>query len=172
MRHEHYELANDLRFTYLKQGYKRKSLTPNIPFLQGYQGNVCFYCGEPMAPDDVQVDHVLPRQVVQHDEVWNLVLAHSLCNGLKQDRLVGRHFIRKLIARNENIMGSNHPWKARIASALGGTPQARSSTVTMHYEKVKLILGADYWGGSPSYNPERDPFYARLITVLNNGTVA
>jgi len=123
-----------------------------------------------MAANDIHVDHVLPRQVVQHDEIWNLALAHSLCNGLKRDRLVGPHFIRKLIARNENITGSNHPWKARIALALGNTPQARSSTLTKHYERVKLILGADYWGGSPSYTPECDPFYARLITVLNNGT--
>src|SRR5215207_5312713 len=135
-----------LRLTYLTQGYKRKSLTSNIPFLQGYQGNACFYCGEPMAANDIHVDHVLPRQVVQHDEIWNLALAHSLCNGLKQDRLVGPHFIRKLIARNENITGSSHPWKARIALALGNTPQARSSTLTQHYEQVKLILGAGYWG--------------------------
>lgn len=32
-RHEHYNLANDLRFTYLANGHKRKSLTSNIPFL-------------------------------------------------------------------------------------------------------------------------------------------
>ena len=62
--HEHYELANDLRLTYLANGHKRKSLTSNIPFLQGYQGNACFYCSEPMVPDDIHVDHVLPRQVV------------------------------------------------------------------------------------------------------------
>jgi 5-methylcytosine-specific restriction endonuclease McrA len=169
-RHEHYELANDLRLTYLANGHKRKSLTSNIPFLQGYQGNACFYCGEPMAPDDIHVDHVLPRQVVHHDEVWNLVLTHSLCNGLKSDRVVGEHFMHKLIARNENIMGSNHPWKARIASSLGSNPQARSRTLMKHYDQVKLILRDNYWGGSAFYNPESDPFYTRLITVLNNGS--
>lgn len=121
-----------------------------------------------MAPDDIHVDHVLPRQVVHHDEVWNLVLAHSLCNSLKSDRVVGEHFMRKLIARNENIMGSNHPWNARIASSLGGNSQARSRSLMKHYELVKLILRNNYWGGSASYNPESDPFYGRLITVLNN----
>jgi 5-methylcytosine-specific restriction endonuclease McrA len=167
-RHEHYELANDLRLTYLANGHKRKSLTSNIPFLQGYQGNTCFYCGEPIAPHDIHVDHVLRRQVVHHDEVWNLVLVHSLCNSRKSDCAVGERFMRKLIARNENIMGSNHPWKARIASALGSTPQIRSRTLRKHYEQVKLILGDNYWGGSASYNPESDPFYGRLITMLNN----
>ncbi|EHE7894569.1 HNH endonuclease [Vibrio parahaemolyticus] len=162
-----FKLANDIREIYLKDGYERKSLTNNIPFLSGYQGNTCFYCGEAM-DSDIHVDHVLPRQVINHDEIWNLVLAHGDCNLLKSDRLVGGHFITKLIARNENIMGSNHPWKAQIQAALGTTPKRRSSTLRHHYDNVKMVLGKYYWGGSDSYNPATDPFYRRLITVLNN----
>jgi len=162
-----FKLANDIREIYLKDGYKRKTLTNNIPFLSGYQGNTCFYCGEQMGCD-IHVDHVLPRQVVNHDEIWNLVLAHSDCNLLKSDRLVGEHFIRKLIARNENIMGSNHPWKAQIQLSLGSTPKRRASGLRHHYDNVKTVLGRYYWGGADSYNPETDPFYRRLITVLNN----
>ena len=163
-----YLLANDIRSTYLATGYERKTLTNNRPFLQGYQGNVCFYCGEPLL-EDVHVDHVLPREVVCHDELWNLVLAHGFCNESKQDRVVGPHFIEKLIQRNENIMGSNHPWRHKIQEQLGPTPKARRSALEHHYENVKTVKGADYWGGSASYNPATDPFYARLITVLNNG---
>lgn len=162
-----FELANDIREIYLKFGYERKPLTSNIPFLSGYQGNVCFYCGEPM-DNDIHVDHVLPRQVINHDEVWNLVLAHGDCNLLKSDRLVGEHFMRKLIARNENIMGSNHPWKSKIQTALGTTPKRRASTLTAHYDNMKTVLGRYYWGGNESYNPASDPFYKRLITALNN----
>lgn len=164
-----YELANDLRLIYLESGYDRKSLTTNIPFLQGYQGNICFYCGEAISASDIHVDHVLPRQVIKHDEIWNLVLSHGLCNEQKSDKLVGEHFIRKLIARNENIIGSNHPWKRKIILALGQTPRDRGAELRVHYERVKSILGPYYWGGIPSYNPESDPFYRRLITVLNNG---
>lgn len=160
-------LANDIREIYLKDGYERKALTHNIPFLSGYQGNVCFYCGEPMG-DDIHVDHVLPRQVINHDEIWNLVLSHGDCNLLKSDRLVGQHFVEKLIARNENIMGSNHPWKAKIQSALGSTPKRRASRLNIHYGNMKSVLGRYYWGGSESYNPANDPFYRRLITALNN----
>jgi hypothetical protein len=166
---ESYILANDLRLTYLENGYKRKNLTSNIPFLQGYQGNVCFYCGEEIAAGDIHVDHVLPRQVLHHDDIWNLVLAHSFCNEHKSDKLVGDHYITKLIARNENIMGSSHPWKQKIMSILCSTPYARRTALQANYDKVRAILGAHYWGGLPHYNPESDPFYKRLITVLNNG---
>ena len=162
-----YELANSVREIYLADAYDRKPLAPTIPFLEGYQGNACFYCGEAL-DGDIHVDHVLPRQVLNHDEIWNLVLSHSHCNMLKSDRLVGDHFITKLIARNENIMGSNHPWKAKISDALGTTPRARAKALQYHYDNVKLALGSNFWGGVEGYNPSTDPFYRRLITELNN----
>lgn len=165
---ENFSLANDVREIYLINGTAgRQNLTSNIPFLSGYQGNSCFYCGETLT-DDVHVDHVLPRQVVNHDEIWNLVLTHSNCNLLKADKLVGEHFIEKLIARNENIMGSNHPWRNKIQASLGSTKSARARALRQHYENVRMVLGNYYWGGEAAYNPARDPFYRRLITVLNN----
>jgi 5-methylcytosine-specific restriction endonuclease McrA len=72
--------------------------------LQGYQGNMCFYCGVELRWGDIDVDHVLPRQIIQHDEIWNLVLAHRVCNMNKLDRVVGPHFMLTLIARNEDLM--------------------------------------------------------------------
>jgi hypothetical protein len=162
-----YHLANDIREIFLKNGYDRQSITCNAPFLLGYQGGVCFYCGEAMQHSK-HVDHLLPRQVVNHDEIWNLVLAHADCNMSKSDKLVGSHFIEKLIARNENIMGSNHPWKLKISSELGSTPKRRANELRRHYENVKAVLGNYWWGGTSSYNPSTDPFYRRLITVLNN----
>lgn len=168
--HEAYQLNNDLRLIYIEKGYDRRCITENVPFLQGYQGNTCFYCGEPIDVADIVVDHVLPRQVVCHDEIWNLVLSHDLCNGNKTDRLVGPHFIQKLIARNENIMGSNHPWKKKIEAALGDSKGKRSAAVQSQYATVAQILGWNYWGGGAGYSPESDPFFKRLITVLNNGT--
>ena len=166
--HDHSGLHNDLRDIYISDGYQRTTLTANIPFLEGYQAGICFYCGEPMTTADVHVDHVFPRQVIHHDEIWNLVLAHQDCNLSKSDRLVGEHFVHKLVLRNENIMGSNHPWKAKIEQALGATPIQRAKSLRKHYDTVKAILGVYYWGGSASYNPESDPFYRKLITCLNN----
>lgn len=51
--------------------------------INGYQNGVCFNCDESIEIDDIHVDHVVPRQFVYHDEVWNLVLAHSFCNQQK-----------------------------------------------------------------------------------------
>jgi CRISPR/Cas system Type II protein with McrA/HNH and RuvC-like nuclease domain len=153
---------------YIISGYERKPLSGNIPFLEAYQGNICFYCAMEIDDSDIHVDHVLPRQVIKHDEIWNLVLSHSLCNLHKDDFLVGKHYIEKLTCRNENIMGSNHPWKEKIASTLGLTKKARLKTTLKHYENVRIALNSRYWENSPSYNRETDPFYKRLITVLNN----
>ena len=102
--------------------------------------------------NDIHVDHVLPRQVVNHDEVWNLVLAHGDCNMMKSDKLLGPHFIDKLIARNENIMGSNHPWKSKIQRMLGKTPAKRKASLKEEYEKVKIARGHAYWGENKSFN--------------------
>ena len=162
------QLANDVRDTYLLQGYARTNLTQNTPFLQAYQGNVCFYCSEQIPDGDAHIDHVLPRTVIFHDEIWNLVLCHSACNLLKSDKLVADHYVVKLAARNENIMGSNHPWKHKISIQLGARPRDRSLTLRRHYENTRTVLGPYYWGGSKGYVPENDPFYRRLITQLNN----
>ncbi|UPL48522.1 HNH endonuclease [Hymenobacter sublimis] len=169
MTRDHSLLSNDTRDIYLVNGYQRTNLTSNIPFLEGYQGNTCFYCGEPIPDGDVHIDHVLPRQVLLHDEIWNLVLSHSYCNTSKSDKLVGEHYISKLIQRNENVMGSNHPWKARIERELGSTSVQRAKKLRWHYENVLKVMGRNYWGGINSYNPATDPFFRKFITVLNNG---
>jgi hypothetical protein len=166
--HHDFQLANDLRLIYIKNSTHRKNLTGNIGFLQGYQGNTCFYCGLPIPDGDAHVDHILPRQVIEHDHIWNLVLAHSYCNQRKSDRIVGKHFIAKLIARNENIMGSNHPWKQEIVRELGNTPMKRYARVKSHYDRVGQILNWTYWEGDPHYSPQSDSFYKRLVTLLNN----
>ena len=54
---------------FLTQGCARKPFSNNIPFLKGYQGNVCLYCGEHIDVSDIHVDHVIPRQVVRHHEI-------------------------------------------------------------------------------------------------------
>ena len=42
------------------------------------------------------------------------------------------------IIRNENIMGSSHPWKYRISKQLGNTPQNRRQTILKHYEFIDM----------------------------------
>ena len=166
--HGDWELTNDLREIYLSNGYSRTNITKNIPFLQGYQCNICFYCSEGIKMDDIHVDHVLPRQFIQHDEIWNLVLSHDICNLHKSDSVIGKHYLEKLIARNENIMGSNHPWKKKIENALGSTALKRAKSTWNYYEDTRVALKNNFWENSPSYNRENDPFFKKLITKLNN----
>jgi hypothetical protein len=52
--HSSYSLANDIRDTYIINGYDRINLTGNVPFLLGYQGNTCFYCGETMQSSNIR----------------------------------------------------------------------------------------------------------------------
>ena len=165
---DHFDLANDIRDIYLQKGHERKDITKNIPFLNGYQDNICFYCSEPMDADDIHVDHVLPRQVINHDEAWNLVLSHSFCNLQKSDYLIGPAYIEKLIARNENIMGSNHPWKKNIKDKLGDTKATRRQNLENHYANVRKVLGSNYWRGSERWSAKLDPFFRSLVTRLNN----
>ena len=167
---ENYELANDILETYIIKGEKRQNLTKLIPFLKMYSGLECFYCGQVIPDDDVHVDHVIPREVLNHDQLWNLVLAHSYCNLKKSNQLVGKHFIEKLIFRNENIMGSNHPWKNKISRDLGADKMSRRSNLTSHYENAKIIIGPYYWNNESSYNPATDDFYRKFITIINTGS--
>lgn len=163
-----WRLSNSVREIYLENGYTRRNITGNSSFLQGYQGNICFYCGESLENSEIHVDHVLPRQFIQHDEIWNLVLSHSICNLNKSDSLIGAYYFEKLIARNENIMGSNHPWKKKISDALGNTPVKRAKMMRNHYENARVVLRDNFWENSPNYNRETDPFFKKLITVINN----
>jgi hypothetical protein len=107
MRRSEGALVNDVRQFYLSRGYQRTDITQTRPVLNGYQNGVCFYCGEVMPEGDVHVDHVIPRQLVCHDEIWNLVLAHGFCNEQKTDSLPGPEYVEKLLVRNEHFISSN-----------------------------------------------------------------
>ena len=50
-------------------------------------GLVCGLCGGPVAPDDVHIDHILPRSLGGRDRLSNLQVAHSRCNLRKGARI-------------------------------------------------------------------------------------
>ena len=92
------------------------------------------------ADGDIHVDHVLPRKVVNHDKLWNLVLAHSFCNESKSDKLVNYYFIEKLINRNENIIGSRITRRKELILELGKNFLQRKKYIEQEYDNVKKIL--------------------------------
>lgn len=165
LKKEDSQLINDIRLFYLSKGYERKNITGTIPVLNGYQNGICFYCGEPMEGHDIHVDHVIPRQVIYHDEIWNLVLAHAFCNEQKSDALPSRKYIYKLIERNEHFIASNHPIKNQLIKALGRTIIERKRYVERVYEDVKLVIPYT-WEGIRGYNPDTDAFYKTFVRSL------
>ncbi len=71
---------------------KRTTISRLRPILNGYQHGNCFYCGEDL-DDSIEVDHVIPRTAIDHDEIWNLVLAHEDCNRWKLAHLPPKPFV-------------------------------------------------------------------------------
>lgn len=166
MRREDSVLANDIRRFYLERGYQRSNITRLAPALNGYQNGTCFYCGEAMGDAEIHVDHVIPRQLVKHDEVWNLVLAHGFCNEQKSDALPGPYYIDKLIERNESLILSNHPLKKQLIATLGRTPSIRKQYVLSVYEDARTVLRYT-WEGIRGYNPATDPFYKAFVRSIS-----
>ena len=161
IKRSNYTLQNDIRDIYLQDGYGRKNITVNIPVLNAYQKGICFYCSEEMKNEDVNVDHVIPRQFINHDEIWNLALAHNICNSRKSDALPAVSYINKLIDRNEHFIKSNRPIKHKLISQLGNTEKDRKQYVLRIYDDAKKVLAP--WVGIKGYNAETDPFYRSFI---------
>jgi hypothetical protein len=154
-------LANDIRQFYLLNGYDRTDITGLIPVLNGYQNNVCFYCGEPLGLD-IHVDHLIPRQLLQHDQIWNLVLAHGFCNEQKSDFLPPLYSVEKLITRNEFFIASNHPIREQLLQQLGPTPRDRRAFTVKTYDEAKIVIRIT-WPGVRGYDPATDIFYRNYI---------
>lgn len=157
-------LINDIRNIYLLHGHERSDITKNRPVLNGYQNNVCFYCGEVMPENDVHVDHFIARQFINHDHIWNLVLSHSYCNMQKSDSLPDQFYVDKLTERNEYFIKSNHPISGKLKEHLGMNKAQRIATIRKIYNDAEMVLAP--WKGINGYNPSSDPFYKSLIKNL------
>lgn len=166
MRRDDSVLGNDIRRFYLERGYKRSNIANLAPVLNGYQNGICFYCGEVMRDSDIHVDHVIPRQLIMHDEVWNLVLAHGFCNEQKSDALPSLYYVEKLIQRNESLIMSNHPLKKQLIATLGKGPSVRKQYVLRVYEDARTVLRYT-WEGIRGYNPATDPFYKSFVRSIS-----
>ncbi len=159
-------LESDIRALYLLNGYERTDITNTVPVLNGYQKGACFYCGESMLGHDIHVDHVIPRQLVYHDEIWNLVLAHDFCNQQKSDSLPSKKYIEKLILRNEHFIASNHPIRGKLIAAMGNTAAQRRRFVESVYNDANIVIPYT-WEGIRGYNPDTDEFYKSVIRGLS-----
>ncbi len=110
---------------------KRKSLKPFERILLNHFENKCFYCDKTLINKNgnTHVDHFIPWSFVQSDQIWNLVLSCSVCNGSKNDKLPKRQYLNIIIDRNkqlnEHVSGAN-------------------SKLMENYKDKKIILLYDY----------------------------
>ena len=161
IKRENAQLINDLKQFYLLRGYERTDITYMQDMLYGYQEGRCFYCGEKLT-GTIHVDHVIPRAYLYHDEPWNLVLSHSICNMSKSDALPDKKYIVKLINRNELLIKSNHPLSKGIIASLGKTSTERSKETMRIYEEIRSLVKYT-WDGILGYNVEHDEFFKKYI---------
>ncbi len=120
--------------------FQRLAVTSARPVLWGYQNGRCFYCGELLETDNAHVDHLIPRAYIQHDEIWNLVLAHQSCNLRKSDNIPPQEYLDALYRRNEYYIASNHPIKDHLVVATGRTAKARATYVRNVYDAASLAI--------------------------------
>jgi hypothetical protein len=144
----------------------RTNLTPFKPALSSYQQDRCFFCGEDLSLESSHVDHVLPFKALNHNELWNLVVAHKTCNLKKKAFLVGLHFIENLIDRNEFVIKSHLPLHKEIQADLGINPLARRKKIMDTYLFIKNEKKFPMWGGDPKYDPREDMFYREWIKYI------
>lgn len=107
---------------------RRVSVTGARPALEGFQHGRCFYCHEKLTElDYVHVDHVYPFSLMKRagwegpdlNGVWNLVVAHGLCNEGKLARLPTPDEVQRLIERDLAILDSPHPLRTSVSLATG-----------------------------------------------------
>ena len=160
---ESLEIDENLEFVIQKR--QRTQISRLRPVLNGYQNNTCFYCGTELF-DPIHVDHVIPHTAVQHDEIWNLVLSHEQCNLWKSDFLPQKHFVQRLINRNESVLKSDLPLKEELKKVLGITPEERNERVWGQYSIAKN-KGLKIWEGDEKFDPAQDNFYKQMIHISN-----
>jgi len=144
---------------------KRTPIAQLRPILNGYQRGNCFYCGLEL-DDSIEVDHVIPWTAINHDDIWNLVLAHVDCNRQKLAHLPPKPFVEKLIQRNEIVLHSDLPLKEELKKVLGDSAPKRMEQVWNQY-KIAVNTGLTIWGGTDKFDPSNDDFYKSWIGNRN-----
>ena len=82
------------------------------------EGPHCTYCDRIVTEDQIQIDHIIPRNRGGSGKVTNLVLACRKCNALKSDHSLKR-FMRKANLEAARI----YKEKAWVDGILGNEPE-------------------------------------------------
>ena len=143
-----YDESSSLFYLESDDFMRRIDITSVRDALNGYQKGKCFYSFLDISikegsPDMCHVDHFLPhvnKQIhAKHganiNGVWNLVLAHSSMNGMKEKgaKIPDVKYLQRLYNRNEFYINSKHPLAETIINQTGKTKELRRSFLNKHY---------------------------------------
>ncbi len=129
----------------------RKAVTKARLPLSGYQKGKCFFCYDEISidsnkPNTAEVDHFLPISLQSRvattlhlnlNDIWNLVLACSKCNGSKSNRTPKQEFLYDLERRNNYYISSKHPLGQTIMRLTGDTLQDRKNYLNSVFSIAK-----------------------------------
>ena len=73
-----------------------------------------------------------------------------------------KHFVQKLINRNEFVLQSDLPLKEELRKILGILPKQREQMVWSQY-KVAKDKGLTLWEGDESFTPAKDSLYKEMV---------
>jgi len=134
---------------YLESDFMRRvDITSVRDSLNGYQKGKCFYSFMDISiiqgsREICHVDHFLPhvnKQIHANsganiNGVWNLVLAHSTINSMKEKgaKVPNRKYLQRLFNRNEFYIKSKHPLAETIINQTGKTKEGRRAFLEKHY---------------------------------------
>ena len=157
---ESIEIDDNLEFVLKKK--KRTQISRLRPVLNGYQDGICFFCGRKFEINDsIHVDHLIPHDAVNHDQIWNLVLSCESCNLWKSNHLPQKHFVQKLIDRNEFVLQSDLPLKEELRKVLGVIPEQREQMIWSQY-KIAVDKKLTLWEGDENFSPAKDTLYKEM----------
>mgnify|MGYP001175942547 FL=1 len=157
-------MTYDEKIRWIRNGSNRTNVTQFRDALSGYQDDKCFLCGDSYL-DDIQkthVDHLIPRDIRQKDELWNLEVAHDFCNQNKSDDMPHRRYIEKIIKRNEAVMASEHPLRQKLELEAGKTPQERRLRVVTAYQNATTKWNRPIYNTPDRNNSDTTTEYTRI----------
>jgi len=125
---------------------KRGSLSKYRKILKASCPMLCFYCNEPFGEKKekkYEVDHLIPFSYIAEDSFWNLVPACRECNCSKLGLLPARHYVQKLVERNNSYRSKI----AELEQSLRRLDLDFERVLNKYYENA-LDNGFMIWDGS------------------------
>lgn len=123
-------------------------------YLYEREGHQCYHCGKQLKPNQVSVDHYLPKCAGGSNDLYNLVCSCKRCNRYKKSAIPDdwkavhiRLFQRLIADRKIGIVGGKVEWDkmAKEASTIRNIEQMGSYTIFLGEHKRFYVKQGKIW---------------------------